>query len=426
MQETEVKNQKNEKLKKENAITLIALIITIIVMLILVGVTVAVALNGGLFSTAKNAATRTQVEADRETLQSAVIGAIDTKKLEIPDANALLNNLPGGWEVTENGQFTCKSPKGNIFKVTKNGYEIELYEGGNTGSVEVTLADGSTVKLTKENFGEYLGKKVANYKTIGGTETVVVGSFGYQVSTTYRLYYIDFDNKYKEGAGTVYLKADQGPDDYIMRFDGNEATSKIKNLNPSLYAEGVIEPINTNKNMTAVTWLTDTAKWNGLMLSGANSEIGNKVNYVIGAPSLEMMMDSYNEHYKLTGDIPDYTDIPASPDTTRKKLFYKYTARNTAINAGYQVGPNADSDLEYSTYTSDNSVKTDSEIDSMYYPGTDKYYWLASPSDKDSKRVMCVRGDYGGYVSPYSILGDTAGFCPLVSLQSNINLKLVN
>lgn len=301
MQETEVKNQKNEKLKKENAITLIALIITIIVMLILVGVTVAVALNGGLFSTAKNAATRTQVEADRETLQSAVIGAIDTKKLEIPDANALLNNLPGGWEVTENGQFTCKSPKGNIFKVTKNGYEIELYEGGNTGSVEVTLADGSTVKLTKENFGEYLGKKVTNYKTIGGTETVVVGSFGYQVSTTYRLYYIDFDNKYKEGAGTVYLKADQGPDDYIMRFDGNEATSKIKNLNPSLYAEGVIEPINTNKNMTAVTWLTDTAKWNGLMLSGANSEIGNKVNYVIGAPSLEMMMDSYNEHYKLTG-----------------------------------------------------------------------------------------------------------------------------
>lgn len=115
------------------------------------------------------------------------------------------------------------------------------------------------------------------------------------------MYYIDFDNKYKEGAGTVYLKADQGPNNYALQLDGNEATSKIKNLNPSLYAEGVTAPINTNNNMKAVTWLTDTAKWNGLMTSGTNSEIGNKVNYVIGAPSLEMMMDSYNEHYKLTG-----------------------------------------------------------------------------------------------------------------------------
>ena len=379
MQETEVKNQKNEKLKKENAITLIALIITIIVMLILVAVTVNLANeNGGLFVTTRKAASETQVEADRETLQSAVIGAIDTKTLEIPNAEALLNNLPEGWKVTENGSFTCTSPKGNIFKVTKNGYEIsrsELYEGGNTGSVKVTLEDGSIVDLNKENFGEYLGKRVTNYKTIGGTETVTVGSDSYQVSTTYRLYYIDFDNKYKEGPGTVYLKADQGPNSYALQFDGNEATSKIKNLNPSLYAKGVTAPINTY-HMKGVTWLTDTAKWNGLMTSGTNTEIGDKVKYVIGAPSLEMMMDSYNEHYKLTGDIPDYTDIPESPDKTRKKLFYKYTAGNT----GYQVGPDADSDLEYSTYTSDNSVKTDSEIDSMYYPGTDKSYWLASPS----------------------------------------------
>ncbi len=42
-------------MKKQNGITLIALIITIIVMLILVGVTVNVALNGGLFDTAKQA-----------------------------------------------------------------------------------------------------------------------------------------------------------------------------------------------------------------------------------------------------------------------------------------------------------------------------------------------------------------------------------
>ena len=44
------KNKGGKKmLKKQNGITLIALIITVIVMLILVGVTVNVALNGGLF-----------------------------------------------------------------------------------------------------------------------------------------------------------------------------------------------------------------------------------------------------------------------------------------------------------------------------------------------------------------------------------------
>ena len=49
-----------QKLKTQKGITLIALVITIIVMLILVGVSVTVALNGGLFNTAKKAKTDTQ------------------------------------------------------------------------------------------------------------------------------------------------------------------------------------------------------------------------------------------------------------------------------------------------------------------------------------------------------------------------------
>ena len=48
-----------KKTKENKGITLIALIITIIVMLILVGVSVNVALNGGLFKTAKAATEKT-------------------------------------------------------------------------------------------------------------------------------------------------------------------------------------------------------------------------------------------------------------------------------------------------------------------------------------------------------------------------------
>ena len=44
-------------------ITLVALIITIIIMLILVGVSINIAINGGLFDVAKNAVKQTEIEA---------------------------------------------------------------------------------------------------------------------------------------------------------------------------------------------------------------------------------------------------------------------------------------------------------------------------------------------------------------------------
>jgi len=57
-------------LKNEKGITLIALIITIIVMLILVGVTINVALNGGLFTKAEDAASATEKDAIYEQIVS--------------------------------------------------------------------------------------------------------------------------------------------------------------------------------------------------------------------------------------------------------------------------------------------------------------------------------------------------------------------
>ena len=66
-----------KNLKQKNGITLIALVITIIVMLILVAVTINMAVNGGLFTYAGNAA--------RET---------ETKKQEEQE----YANIPSGWD----------------------------------------------------------------------------------------------------------------------------------------------------------------------------------------------------------------------------------------------------------------------------------------------------------------------------------------
>ena len=62
-------NRGGKKWKKtKDGITLIALIITIIVMLILVGVTINVAMQGGIFEKAKTASYNTAFEAEKESL----------------------------------------------------------------------------------------------------------------------------------------------------------------------------------------------------------------------------------------------------------------------------------------------------------------------------------------------------------------------
>ena len=63
---------------QNKGITLIALIITIIVMLILVGVTVNVAMQGGLFSTANKASSETTRQIEKDQLISAVLGGLQT------------------------------------------------------------------------------------------------------------------------------------------------------------------------------------------------------------------------------------------------------------------------------------------------------------------------------------------------------------
>ena len=127
-----------KKLEKQNGITLIALIITIIVMLILVGVTVSVALNGGLFDTSKTATTQTQLELEKEALLSSVVGAIKTDGTV--DFTKLDADLPTNEWRGSNGTYT--SPKGNIFIVDENG----RIEKGSIKYTPYSIGDEVTVK----------------------------------------------------------------------------------------------------------------------------------------------------------------------------------------------------------------------------------------------------------------------------------------
>ena len=124
---------------------------TIIVMLILVGVTITVVLNGGLFSTAQDAATRTIIEAEKEQLLESVVASMgENAKV---DFTKLDSSLPTGEWSGKNGIYT--SPKENKYRVKEDGTieYIGKANGGNNGDLEKYIlgADGNGRNLIGED-----------------------------------------------------------------------------------------------------------------------------------------------------------------------------------------------------------------------------------------------------------------------------------
>ena len=95
-------------MKDQKGITLVALIITIIVMLILVAVTISVALNGGLFTNARDARNKTIDEQAKEAVtvaQAEIITDYYSKGTALPTgenaARKIATYLGTGWTVTD-------------------------------------------------------------------------------------------------------------------------------------------------------------------------------------------------------------------------------------------------------------------------------------------------------------------------------------
>jgi len=98
-------------MKNQKGITLIALIITIIVMMILVGVSVTVALNSGLFKVAQGAAKNTVDARENELLLAEGIINVNGEDIDIKD---YINSLQGGEKIT----FTLDGEQREVAKGT--------------------------------------------------------------------------------------------------------------------------------------------------------------------------------------------------------------------------------------------------------------------------------------------------------------------
>ncbi len=171
--------------KEEKAITLIALIITIIVMLILVGVTINVAINGELFSTAKRAVTKTEEAKDSELRFMAMANAATHNEEWVYEVEGERIPIPAGFAPTEiEGENSLEDgiviidAEGNEFvwipcslseyneATFKTEWSQNLYSGGSSSWTDEQTATGQkslTDLQARQKNGELTEKGVGFY-----------------------------------------------------------------------------------------------------------------------------------------------------------------------------------------------------------------------------------------------------------------------
>ena len=151
-------------MKKQKGITLIALIITIIVMLILVGVTINVALSGGLFEKANSASKQTQKEVDKEMLLSAVVATVDSQGNYHLDQ--VQENLPEGEFTYNSTTKVYKSKNGNEFTINETTGKVEEYVAPTTQPEEQeVIPQAKTYSFTLNQLGtpEEISDSIAEF-----------------------------------------------------------------------------------------------------------------------------------------------------------------------------------------------------------------------------------------------------------------------
>lgn len=409
-----MKNKRSKKylIKKSKGITLIALVITIIVLLILAGVTIATLTGDNGILTQSGKAEEQTKEADAiEIVQIAVIGSFGTDgKIDIEELNKNLKNIEG---LTYKGSKLSDSNKIDKLQATVrvSGYDIQINSNGGVEKVPEIIAK------IRENPTEYYGKKVKNYKA-NDSDT-----------NTYRIFYVDEDDYFKDGANTIYLKADLSNTNYNLNnyASYDSANTKIRTMNPD-WAKGKKSDSDTktrgesefkdpNTETKKVTWNTneqaaaylcspvnetniDTTSlpWKGYY----NSEYAN---YVIGGPSVEMYVKSYNKAYEGITDITNKYTLGANYRATSTPG-YIYTlngTKSTISNNDYWTGTNS---LDYTKYNS------------MYCKNGPTYFLaLASPSAGDS-RCVCTVYNYNFDLRNNYYNGNFR-ISPLISLKSS-------
>lgn len=305
-----------------------------------------------------------------------------------------------------------------------------------TGECEVEVTKqlvSVTAQEIAANPKAYYGKKVENYKASA------------EDTNTYRIFYVNtIANEFGDEAYTIYLKADFKESYNLNSYASYDTTNtKIRTMNP-LWAAGKKSTSDTKtrgdsefevqsdgtKKVTwnineqaaaylcspinATTYGTTTLPWKSYYKT--NDE---NVNYVIGGPSIEMYVKSYNQ-------VEAYKNAKAEA-----AKFVLGTDYKTSSNAGYiyKINNKQSTISNDDVYTGTDSIDYSSTYNSMYCGKTTNgtgsktgYWWLASPSAGSSNGVCHVHGYHAKLFNDDYSSDD--GLCPIVSLKSSFTVQI--
>ena len=332
----------------------------------------------------------TGIEADNVTVAKGKKSKINIKK-EATIANEELAYISANSNiatVSEDGIVTGVALGSTTITITGKNSNIST-----TCTVTVKKAT-TTVSAAQiaEKPEKYYGKIAENY-TKGGL--------------TYRIFYVDKDNKYGDGKNTVYLKADYQStmklENYISYNSKGNDLLTYKRMNPSWTAKrGGIDATSWNNNEKAAAWLCAPSQWTAYVDE-------EKASYAIGGPSVEMYVDSYNQVPHT--EVGNYTLEAKYSETTTPGYIYTLNGiKSTISNDDYFTGTDS---IDYKEYGS-------------MYAGTqgnkDGYWWMASPSSYNTYAICYVTG-FGACLH-YNGYNNSVGIGPLVTIKPAIRIEI--
>ena len=424
------KNYFFTKLTHNHGISLITLVITIVVVIILAAAVVMSLNNNNVLTNASSA----RYETDRDSMQSYLELAI--QKVTLRHQGTLL--LDSG-EVAMDATSNVKDSKGTIsWKSTDIGNlsgQIIFDEGTDTDTTFYTgyklPVYGSETKWYVDENGKLVlqtGSRIygadevpkpkINAATISKNASKYYGAYvNYTTTNTlsenykWRIFYATNSNIYliasdyvsvadlpttakgnkPANSNTSYPKA--APFNNIINdYTGSASiTEDMKWFNKDYFDKGYSS---TNNNMKAVAYLLDKAIW-------TDKFKGNGAEYVVGGPSLDMVLTSYNQY-------------------TNQNNMYQSRAENST---GYKMSDDSGTKWSYNSSTSSKYLTQGDTLYRISNTNNAYAYWVSSPSAGRSNGVMIV--GCGGYVSFYGYASTSGGFRPVVCLKSGISLKEV-
>ena len=424
------KNYFFTKLTHNHGISLITLVITIVVVIILAAAVVMSLNNNNVLTNASSA----RYETDRDSMQSYLELAIQKVALR-HQGTLLLNSGEVAMEATSN----VKDTKGTItWESTDIGNlsgEIIFDEGTDTDTTFYTGCKlpvyGSETKWYVDENGKLIlqtGSRIygadevpkpkINAATISKDPQKYYGAYvNYTTTNTlsenykWRIFYATNSNIYLIASDYVSVadlpttaKGNKPAnistscpkaapfDNVISDYTGSASiTEDMKWFNKDYFDKGYSS---TNNNMKAVAYLLDKAIW-------TDKFKGNGADYVVGGPSLDMVLSSYNQF-------------------TNQSNVYQSRAEDSV---GYKLS--WDGGANWSTYINDSS-KYLTQGDTLYRISSTNNayaYWVSSPYANDAYYVLNVNSS--GNVDYLYYTRASYGYRPVVCLKSGISLKEV-